>query len=525
MTRYIDWKMIGEGAFAEVFRVYDQKLECQVAIKLLKQQHKNHPEYKKMLRGLHKEVWISRQLREHHITPIHDLYDGERGAGIVMDFIQGIELKDWMRQNRNRLLETATDRLDLFKKLAEALKVAHTLIIHRDVKPANIFLIGGKLSQPVMMDFGVSVVGMVADGEQNIVGTPKYMAPEQVTCPGKVDRRCDLFALGLLGYELFTNKIPATSLRTFFSKNHTGPRVPPRIPLEQIAPPSDFCATVPPALDHLIIQLMAYDPDERPASASDVSELLAGIVLQEIDYHKIGARQTHPQTKKLLVHGGEFKLGSGTGSKQANEKPIRRVQISDFFMDVHPVTNRAYKMFVDATGYQPAQMMDDPHFGADDHPVVAVSWADAEAYAQWMGGMLPSEAQWEYAAKNGSNNTYPWGEELPTTLHANIEYAYEVTTRVGSYPKGNSEIGLQDLCGNVWEWCCDIWRDDYYRTLEHGCVDPVYNNGKGEERSLRGGSYNSMAVSGRCGFRFHAAKGEKNAAIGFRVIYPADKSD
>ncbi|NGZ27470.1 MAG: SUMF1/EgtB/PvdO family nonheme iron enzyme [Magnetococcales bacterium] len=510
-NRYENWVEIGRGAFGEVYKVFDRELGQLVAIKLLQSQHCNDPQ---LVETLKREVIISRKLRHDNICPIHDIYLGNRGIGTVMDFVQGKELRKWMSENKNRLLETAGDRLESFRKITAALVNAHTHIVHRDLKPANVFLKGGDPTQPMIMDFGASVVGSITKGEVFIAGTPKYMSPEQWETPGQVDQRADLFSLGIMAYELFTNKTPATSL-----KNIVQTKEPPKVALSDIPPPSSFCPTLPSSLDRLIVQLMAYRPDDRPSNAQEVLDALNQVQLKPLDLAGKGA--PHADTLKnstVLVPQGSFYLGSPVSIDNPCEKPAVKVEISPFRMSIFPVTNREYQAFLQATGYTAP-----PHglSRVSDLPVVDVSWFDAMTYAEWIGGSLPTEAQWEYAAKGGQIfPLYPWGNDPVTPLRANIHNVQKNPTPVGSCPTGINPWGIHDLCGNVWEWCLDHWSESYYRQVTKGTLNPVNTKG-GEERVLRGGAFNAMATQGRCAFRMHATPQTKSLSIGFRVIFPA----
>ncbi|MEO5378012.1 MAG: bifunctional serine/threonine-protein kinase/formylglycine-generating enzyme family protein [Magnetococcus sp. DMHC-6] len=508
--RYTNWHEIGRGGFGTVHKVYDQALRRFVAIKLLAEKYIDYPE---LVETMRQEVIISRDLRHPNICPIHDLYEGPQGIGTVMDFISGMELRQWMKNHQGQLLETMEKRLNLFLKLTEALAVAHTRIIHRDLKPANIYLVNGDPSQPMIMDFGASIIGRIEDHNAHIIGTARYMSPEQWEAPHKVDLRSDLFSMGILGYELFTNRIPAVSLQ-HVQKTQT----PPRISLSEIDPPSRFCQILPPALDHLLLFLMAYRQEDRPQSAKDVAMALREIRLLPIDSIR---QQNDPQNLEqttVLLPGGSFYLGSKAGVGNVNEKPAKQVFLSPFRMGIYPVTNQEYQRFIDATGY-PFPFMRTGLFAHPNHPVVGVSWSDAFAYAQWVGGGLPSEAQWEYAAKGGVLfPSYPWGEEPPTPTRANINRVAETTTAVGSCLLGKNSFNLFDLCGNVWEWCRDSWSEEFYRRLPSGVKDPCCSV-PSEERVLRGGSFDSLASQGRCSFRFHAPIQQRNRSIGFRLVF------
>ncbi|WP_254068879.1 SUMF1/EgtB/PvdO family nonheme iron enzyme [Streptomyces sp. TM32] len=156
----------------------------------------------------------------------------------------------------------------------------------------------------------------------------------------------------------------------------------------------------------------------------------------------------HPVDGKVmaLVEEGIYLSGAGNSS----------VWLNEFRIDVYPTTNLDYEGFVRATGHKPPQ-----HWptggrcpsGLRDHPVVWVTWHDANAYAHWAGKALPTARQWEKAARGPKGRAYPWGEE-PTAAKCNTaESGIGSTTPVARYQSGVSPYGVQDLCGNVWEWC------------------------------------------------------------------------
>ena len=506
--RYTDWKEIGQGAFGSVQKVFDRLLGRTVAIKLLKPEHTANRD---LVAALYREVGISRDLRHPCICPIHDVYQGARGVGTVMDLINGIELSKWCRENGGRLLDTAAVRLDLLRKLTDALVVAHTRIVHRDLKPDNIFLLEGDPERPVIMDFGTAVVGSASE-DGLVAGTPRYMAPEQWEAPDRVDQRSDLFALGIIAYELFTDRLPPTSLKGIMRT-----RQPPRVNLAEVIKPSACCAALPASLDRVILQLMAYNQIDRPQSAREVLKSLDAVVLGSGDVSGLGAGEHDA----VALPGGTFHLGARGGEAVNHEKPLRQVVLSPFRIGRHPVTVREYRAFVESTGYAIPPLLDDPRFGLPNHPVVGVAFADALAYARWAGGTLPTEAQWEYAAKGGRDHSlYPWGDEPPTVALANIDNVSPATSPVDGCPAGRNPFGLLDLCGNVWEWCLDGWSAGFYRTLANGCRDP-FNEPVDETRVLRGGGFDSFANQGRCSARFQLPAKTRGRSIGFRLVFPA----
>jgi formylglycine-generating enzyme required for sulfatase activity len=183
-----------------------------------------------------------------------------------------------------------------------------------------------------------------------------------------------------------------------------------------------------------------------------------------------------------------------------------------------PVTNGQYLRFVKATGYRRPALIDVPGFNDPSLPVVMVSWDDAIAYAKWAGGRLPSELEWEIAARAGEvKNVYPWGENPPLNTQANIDGLSNGPTPVSSYPTGANAWGIHDASGNVWEWCADVWDPALLRNAASASLS---NEGAtSEQRAIRGGSFESPAITGRSNFRHYATRSEARADLGFRVVY------
>ena len=509
--RYSGWHRLGSGGSADVFKVFDRDLGIDLAVKILK------PALcadQTQVDALRREVLISRALRHPNICPIHDLYEGPQGIGIIMDYLGGSDLKGWIESSRGRLLDTLPDRLNALRRIAEALGVAHTRIIHRDLKPANIFVADNDVSRPMIMDFGLSVLGVATDG-RFVGGTPKYMAPEQYAAPERVDQRSDLFSFGILAYELLTDgRIPESSMRDVMRT-----RAVPDIGRSGVTPPSRYCSAIPADLDRLILQLVQIDRDSRPPSARDVCDRLGDVVLRDAFSSQPEAATASRDT--VTVPAGTYIVGSRKSGATMLERPQRTVKVSEFAVAACVVTNREYRAFLAATGYRHPDLMSDPRFGADDAPVVAVTWDDAQAYAAWAGGRLPTEIEWEIAGKSGAAELdYPWGEEVPSPTRANIDRVCETTTPVRSYPAGRNAWGLWDICGNVWEWCADGWDEQLFRRMKDGAENPI-GRSDGPLRPLRGGSFDSFVETGRCGFRSKAPRSEMRADIGFRIVFPA----
>lgn len=163
-----------------------------------------------------------------------------------------------------------------------------------------------------------------------------------------------------------------------------------------------------------------------------------------------------PAVQTVDVPAGSFTMGSDTGGPDS--KPAHKVDVPAFQMDKFEVTNSAFKAFVDATSYKTdAEKTGDKPWsayaaGKDNHPVVKVSWNDATAYCKWAGERLPTEAEWEKAARGTDGRSYPWGNDWDPKKVNGKDSGIRGTTAVGSYPDGASQVGVMDMGGNVWEW-------------------------------------------------------------------------
>jgi serine/threonine-protein kinase len=259
----------------------------------------------------------------------------------------------------------------------------------------------------------------------------------------------------------------------------------------------------------------------------------------------------------VFVPGGDFTMGSDSSSYE-NEKPAHTVFLDPYWIDQTEVTNSMFAAFVAQTStqteaertgssstYNPDTAKTETTQGADwqhpfgpdssladldEHPVVHVSWNDAQAYCEWAGGRLPTEAEWEKAARGTDARTFPWGNDFDGTrlnfadlrLNAfwgdnNYDDGFQFTAPVGSYPLGASPYGALDLVGNVWEWVNDWVDEAYYQG------SPASNPGgpdSGEYRIVRGGSWHDIEDGERASYRGWNGPGDTDITLGFRCVLP-----
>jgi serine/threonine-protein kinase len=221
------------------------------------------------------------------------------------------------------------------------------------------------------------------------------------------------------------------------------------------------------------------------------------------------------------VPAGSALLGSGPADREAlpREKPQRQVTLAAFWIDRYEVTNSRYAQCVQAGKCAPAHRrgVDRPGYYADTdaplQPVVGVTFKDASDYCAWVGRRLPTEAEWEKAARGTDGRIYPWGGQPPTCELANFNQCDKVALPVGSRPAGRSPYGAEDMAGNVIEWTTTPYKGNYYAKLRDR--DPVDPPGGGW-RTLRGGSWGSYPNQVRTAFRRAWDPTFAGHTIGFR---------
>jgi formylglycine-generating enzyme required for sulfatase activity len=270
---------------------------------------------------------------------------------------------------------------------------------------------------------------------------------------------------------------------------------------------------------------------------------------------------TRPADDMVMAYvpAGEFRMGSTGEEVDAalvlcsesrdcqrdsleDEQPAHIVALDGFWIDSMEVSNRQYRLCVEAGSCDPpsdsGSHTRDSYYGNsayDDYPVISVDWHQAAAYCEWVGGRLPTEAEWEYAARGPEGRRYPWGDAFDGArlnyCDANCEFGwadgafddgYFDTAPVGSYPAGASWVGVLGMAGNVWEWVADWYDSDHYsHSPSRNPTGPLSGGG----RVLRGGSWRSYQGLARCSFRDWSSPGFSLDRLGFRCISPVSSSD
>ncbi len=212
------------------------------------------------------------------------------------------------------------------------------------------------------------------------------------------------------------------------------------------------------------------------------------------------------------------------------EQPQQTVELSEYSIGKYPITNREYQAFVKETVRTPPRGWDADQYPSEksDHPVVNVSWDDATAYCRWLSEKtkklyrLPTEAEWEKAARGEDGRMWSWGNEFGIKNANTAELKLNDTTPVGQFsPQGDSPFGCSDMIGNVWEWCADWFDENEYKKRTGDVKDPQGQE-KGSTRVLRGGSFRSYHRYARCAYRFRYNQYNFDQDGGFRVcVSPA----
>jgi serine/threonine-protein kinase len=520
--RYKIEAQLGQGGMSTVYKATDPNLQRTVAVKLIHSHLSNDAEF---IRRFELEASAVAQLRHSNIVQVYDFNHDDNLYYMVLEYVPGETL-----QNRLETLNKAGQRLPIEEAVkiiantCEAVGFAHEQgMIHRDLKPANVML--NSRGQPILMDFGVAKMlgGIQHTATGAIIGTAKYMSPEQAR-GDRPDERTDLYSLGVMLYEMLTGEPPfdADSTVALLMKHVTEP-VPDLRNINQ---------DVPEALVTVVKKALAKDRTERYQTAGDMATALrlsqmtpagptplpeattrgrdptetlptgtvmapgrsaveqpghpspkvglplgvigaiaAAILIlilgvgaafffffgsdgdgEQIVPPPVGQQELPSAASMIQITGGSYTVGTDVSGD--NHAPTQQVELKGFWIDQYEVSNDSYSRFILETGHEPPSDWPDGKIPPDEaaHPVDGISWDLAVAYCTWANKRLPTEAEWEVAARGKEGRLFPWGNNQSV-----VPLPSGGTYEVGSKPTNQSPFGVFDMAGNVWEWVGDTY--------------------------------------------------------------------
>ena len=498
LGRYKIEEHIGSGAYADVYRATDSMLKRTVALKVLKPMLLADEE---AFARFVQEAQTAAGLFHPHIATVLDLGEAEGRYYIAMRYVDGPSLDRLLAENGPL---PWVEALRITVKIAEALQFAHDKgLIHRDVKPQNILV--SESEGALLTDFGlvkaIATSGLTTTG--SFLGTPHYMAPE-IWNGQEVASGTDQYALACVLVEMLTGQI-------LYNGN-----TPPAVMAKHFQPPplpEAWPDRVPAGIGSVLRKALTQNLEQRYQDLADFSAALkldrsVGVGHQpriEVLSQPVPAHQPVKDLSGLVTSDNpagiewiEIQAGVFLYGDRKKEKLIDKA----YLFGKYPVTNKQYKLFMDAHLDQQVPKHWDKENrtypnGNANHPVVSVSWHDAVAFCQWAKCRLPTEEEWEKAARGTGGRKYPWGDDWVDGKYCNSKEAgIKGTSPVDQYPDGVSQYGIWDMSGNIWEW-----------TASKGIFG---------QHILRGGSWSYDDGDVRSANRYWVSPGNAWFNVGFR---------
>jgi len=503
LGKYTILAELGRGGFGTVYKAEDP-IGRIVALKVL---HPGWDQQPEVLKRFQREALAGGSLYHQRIATILDIEETEGQLYLVMRYVDGKTLREELKIRGKFNWEEAKK---IILEVGEGLQAAHQAgYIHRDVKPENILL--GK-EGAVLTDFGLTKAMETSTiaSTKGVMGTFQYIAPE-IWLGETITAKVDVYSLACVLHEMVSGEslfkgdsAPAVMTQHLIK----GPQLSARYP--------QGC---PEGLGDLLNEGLEKEADKRLALQAFIEALQKlGLAEKEKAFptghekeqRKTPERQSEPQTGQVRsielgngvnmefvnIPAGEFWMGADDSDPHArdDEKPKHKVYLDGYWIGKYPVTNQQYACFVEEKKHRIPEHWKNGQIPnkREDHPVVFVSWLDSEAFTKWISRKssltvtLPTEAQWEKAARGPDGRKYPWGNEEPNNALLNYDMNVGNTTLVGKYPDGASPYGAMDMAGNVWEWVWG-WHDEkYYKSITQ--KNPLGLK-IGEFRIARGGSF------------------------------------
>lgn len=548
-ARYELQEFLG-GGMSHVYRAVDSVIGRPVAVKILTEQGIKDEETKQRFL---REARISGTIQHDNIVTVHDYGEEQGYPYIVLEFLHGEDLREAIRKQHTGDL---ANKIRLGLEIAKALEYVHQKgIIHRDIKPENVYV--EQSGRAKLMDFGIAKTeGHSLTKTGNSMGTPHYMAPEQVMGTN-ITALVDIYSYGMLLYELFSGVKPLTGdtlQRLFYVILNEAPDYQPLI-----------AAGTPEGIVGLIQRCVAKKPEERLQSFGAVVEILKGIqsgagfalattasatVAPAAPVAVAASGQKFPLVPVLGAAGLAIVLGGAALWYFLRSKPAAPVEktaavverpalkggpmvpvpageflfsagkspmnLEAFSIDKTEVAGQAYAEFVAATGAPTPEGL------SPQLPVTNVTFEQAKAYCRWAGKQLPNDWQWEKAARGADGRSFPWGNEMKTELAVvkGNPLAANGPVAVDAMPGGASPFGALHMAGNVWEWV-DKPHTPSSLAVEslQGALQPA-PTAQEPWHYIKGGSYDRELAAG-VSFEFVSLPGRfKSPNIGFRCVSP-----
>jgi serine/threonine protein kinase len=563
---------VGSGGMGVVYKAKHVLQNKVYALKALYPQYCSDPV---ILKRFENEALILSKLSHPNILQVYDFIEYEHGYYIVMEFVEGKPLSKIIGTETGPL--HFDKALPLFNQILSGMQHAHEEgVIHRDLKPGNILVTPDGTVK--ISDFGIAKVDSEAKltGTGTHIGTLYYMSPEQIRGEAAT-KQSDIYSLGVTLYEMLAGRTPFQSdpdtpefriMEQIVYQPLPDPRtiypyIPePLVSLVLAATQKEPAARLqsveafqsaiaafrvanskPGSAPKLIAEPVREKEPGAPATAIMDAEpeaegkqssfgkstfILVGALLLILfaillfSKYDVFSRKGPPnipgdtpysfaaREDMAWVEAGQFMMGSNYFD---DEQPIHAVQLDTFFIDKAEVTVAQYRTFCTATGRQMPQA---PPWGwIDNNPIVNVSWDDASAYAAWAGKRLPTEAEWEYAARGGRRGA---GGKYSGSNSIDDVAWYADNANFTTHPvklKKANELGLYDMSGNVWEWCRDGYQPRYDDRISPAVnpIDPTTH-----ERVIRGGAWFYDETSARVTNRRGVEPKFKSPMIGFRCV-------
>lgn len=554
---------LGIGGFGEVWKATG-KDSYPIALKIIELKSRQSDEELQSLqliaslRHPHLLHIVGHWVSDHHLMIATELADGTSEDLAERYRQQG--MPGIPREKLLKIMSQAAVAIDYLNAPAHEYSGRKVSIQHRDIKPENIFLLGEHVR---VGDFGlVKVLEQLSD-QHSGKGTLLYAPPEMLE--GEISHASDQYSLALTYCNLATGQLPfhgKTTLEKLWSRVKSPPQLddyPPaerpvllkalaQIPEDRFPSCASFVRELEEAVAATPSTLPAEEKGERTERITQRSSSVLGVVPAPYAPVDLSATRVKPLpsgfvpvpgcavhdsgypieiisemdgSEMVLVPAGEYL----SGEKQP-DGAYRRTYLSAFYIDKYPTTNAQFQWFSRSADYSRADRWS---WGDDGtglvnrsaHPAVWVTWDDAIAYCQWSGKTLPTDAEWEKAARGVDGRPFPWGSAPPVAnnrFRCNFRGANPVagqrTSAVGIFGGDASPYGCYDLMGNVWEWCSDWYHPE---TRLRGYRNPS-GPPTGRFRVLRGGSWANLAEHLFAHTRNHLLPECRGPTIGFRTV-------